>query len=161
MLQHLVRFGVAALMAAQVLPAVEAPPQSNFAPGVPRAGTPGVKPPEVVKQVDPKYSTDAMRAGIQGRAVLDAVIGADGSVELSQIRCSIHPSLDAQALKALSEWTFKPALLNGVPTPFVVEVEMEFRLHRQEEPPALPAIPGFMSSGSGARRTAPCTPPVK
>ena len=51
------------------------------------------------------------------------------------------------------------ALLNGVPTPFVVEVQMEFRLHREGEPRTVPAIPGFKSSGSGLKRAEPCTPP--
>ena len=163
MLRLLVCIGLIALPqvpgAPQILPAIEAPPLSNFAPGVPRAGTPGVTPPQVVKQVDPKYSNDAMRAGVQGRAVLDAVIGPDGSIERSRVRCSVHPSLDLQALEALSGWTFKPALLNGVPTSFVIEVEMEFRLHREGEPPALPSIAGFKTSGTGAGRSAPCTPP--
>ena len=163
MLRLLVGCGLVVALQVQsappVLPAIEAPPQSDFAPGVPRGGTPGVRPPEIIKQVDPTYSNDAMRAGVQGRTIIDAVIGSDGTIERSQVRCSVHPSLDAQALKALSAWTFKPALLNGVPTPFVVEVQMEFRLHREGEPRTLPAISGFKSSGSGVKPAEPCTPP--
>ena len=154
MLQHLIRYGlvvVASIVASAgqspVLPAI-ADPQADFAPGVPRASTPGATPPEVIKQVDPKYTSDAMHAGVQGLTILDAVIGADGSVEQSRVRCPLHPSLDAEAQKALSAWTFKPALLHGVPTRFVVEVRMEFRTHETGIPARPPAAPA----------TAPCTP---
>ena len=141
MLQHLIRYGlvvVASFVASEwqnpVLPAIT-DSQADFAPGVPRANTPGATPPEVLKRVDPKYTSGASRAGVQGTVVLDAIIAVDGSVELSRVRCSIDPGLDAQAQKALSAWTFRPALLNGAPTRFVVEVQMEFRIYENGVPP--------------------------
>lgn len=162
MLRLLVCFGLIALpqaqSAPQVLPAIEGPSQSDFAPGVPRQGTPGVTPPRLIKSVDPTYSNDAMRLGVQGTVILDAIVGADGAIEESRVRCSLHPSLDAQAVQAFRAWSFQPARLNGVPARFVVEVQMEFRLHDEREPPALTAIPG-LTSGSRSRRTGPCTPP--
>ena len=182
MFQHLIRYGLLVLVAScaassivaaqagaqsarmPVLPAIEAPPHSDFAPGVPRGGSPGVTPPQVINQVDPTYSNDAMLAGVQGVTVLDAVIGADGSVEQSRVRCSVHPSLDAQAQKAFSAWMFKPALLKGVPTRVVVEVQMQFRLHQEGEPRPLTAIPAlnlkFKSAGTSVRPATGCTAPL-
>lgn len=167
MLQHLICYGlvvVASIVASSaqnpVLPSIS-DPQADFAPGVPRASTPGATPPEVLTQIDPKYSSDAMRAGVQGMTTLDAVIGADGFVERSRVRCSLHPSLDAEAQKALGGWTFKPALLNGVPTRFVVEVRMEFRLATGGAAPRLTVDPegGFkvQSAGLRERRATGCT----
>lgn len=168
MLQHLVRCALLALIASgvprqtPVLPAIE-DPQADFAPGVPRSSTPGVTPPQILRQVHPMYTPDAMRAGVQGIVILDAVIGVKGSVEQSRVRCSLHPSLDAEAQNTVSAWIFKPAFLNGAPTPFVAEVQMEFRLGREGGPPRLTAIPGLnlkvQRAGSREKQTAPCVAP--
>ena len=158
MRQHLFLLVCMALMTAPVLggqtpvlPAI-VDPQSDFAPGVPRSSTPGVVPPELIKntQVGPKYTAGAARAGIQGSVILDAVIGVDGMVEQLRVRCSLDPGLDEEAQKTLRQWRFKPAMLNGAPTPFVVVVHMAFHLHEQGSgtPPKPPRVPTCRVSNS-------------
>jgi TonB family protein len=54
--------------------------------------TPDLVKPRVVRQPEPKYTSDAMKAKIQGDVLIDAVVGIDGTV----IRARITRSLDAQ-----------------------------------------------------------------
>ena len=78
-----------------------------------------VKPPIKLVDVKPVYPEDARAAGIEGVIILGIVIGEDGSVIETRVLRSI-PELDQAAIDAVSQWQFKPTLLNGEP----VEVEM-------------------------------------
>ena len=66
----------------------------------------------------PIYPPAAKKARIQGKVVLDAVIGTDGHVENLRV-LSGPPELQQSALDAVRQWTYKPYLLNGDP----IEVE--------------------------------------
>jgi TonB family protein len=66
----------------------------------------------------PVYPPAAKKAKIQGKVVLDAVIGTDGNVENLRV-ISGPQELQQSALDAVRQWTYKPYLLNGNP----VEVE--------------------------------------
>jgi protein TonB len=78
-----------------------------------------VKPPIKLIDVKPVYPEDARAAGIEGVIILGIVIGQDGSVIETRVLRSI-PELDQAAIDAVSQWQFKPTVLNGEP----VEVEM-------------------------------------
>jgi TonB family protein len=116
-------------VSAQIPEADEASWLEEFAPGVPRKGTPGLLLPKLRKSSHPKYTPAAMRAKIEGMVLMHAIVGADGHVEKSRVWRSLDTELDAQALKALSEWEFEPGQLNGAPTRVAVEVQMQFKLH--------------------------------
>ena len=92
--------------------------------------TAGVTLPKLLRQVDPKYTPDAMRAKVQGKVKLFAMVGVDGRIERSQVNESLHPDLDAAAISTLAEWRFEPGRLNDRPVRVAVEVQMEFKLHR-------------------------------
>lgn len=102
----------------------------TFAQGAATPATPGVSAPTLVSQVHPKYTPAAMKAGIQGRVVLFAVVGEDGQVKRSLVDSPLDPDLDQQALDALAQWRFRPATRDGRPVEVAVAVEMEFRTHR-------------------------------
>ena len=116
--------------AAQSVEADEAARLEEFAPGVPRKGTPGLALPKLLKSFQPKYTSAALRAKIEGTVVMHAIVGVDGRIEKSAVWRSLHEELDAQALSTLSEWKFEPGRLNGAPTRVAVEVEMMFRVHK-------------------------------
>jgi TonB family protein len=92
---------------------------------------PGIKPPRIIRQEDPKYTSAAMRARIQGVVTLDVVIGTDGAVRAARTRTSLDDKLglDNQAIEAVKRWRFEPAMLDGQPVPIVVLLEIYFRLH--------------------------------
>lgn len=78
-----------------------------------------VIPPQVVRQVKAYYTEEAKKAGIQGSVYLDAVVLTDGTVGEVRVTRSLDAKygLDAQAVKALKQWQFKPGTKDGKPIP--------------------------------------------
>lgn len=72
----------------------------------------------VLNRVNPVYPPDAKKAKIQGKVILDAVVGKDGTVENLKV-VSGPKELQQSSLDAVRQWTYKPFLQNGNP----VEVE--------------------------------------
>lgn len=102
-------------------------------PGVPPRPTAPSTPPHpsfvseanAVYRVLPVYPPIARQIGAQGPVVLRAVIARDGTVESLHVVSSAHPTLNQAALEAVSQWRFRPYLLNGV----AVEVEAEITVN--------------------------------
>ncbi len=70
--------------------------------------------------VQPKYTSAAMRAKVQGQVVVQAVVGTDGSVEKARVILGLDPDLDEQALIAIRQWSFQPGNLDGRAVPVAV-----------------------------------------
>jgi len=82
----------------------------------------------IVSKVEPAYPEQARAAGKQGLAVLDAIIGEDGSVE------QVHAiSGDALLVKAAAEavrqWKFEPYQFSGRPVRVETTIAVEFQLN--------------------------------
>jgi TonB family protein len=90
----------------------------------------------VVKTVPPVYPPLARQARIQGKVILDAVIGKDGKVQ-NATAVSGHALLIQAALDAVRQWEYRPTLLNGEPVEVSTQVEVTFALP-DEAPPAQP-----------------------
>ena len=104
-------------------------PDDDFAKDAVAQGTPGVRMPRVIRMVQPKYTSAAMRAKVQGQVVVQAVVGTDGSVEKARVILGLDPDLDEQALIAIRQWSFQPGNLDGRAVPVAVVCTLEFRLH--------------------------------
>jgi len=106
-----------------------APPAStgDLPPGVYRVG-PGVSAPRALKQVNPEYPEEAMKAKIQGAVAIEAVVTPEGNVVSPRVIRSLDPALDQAALRALKEWRFAPGMKDGRPVPVITTVEMTFTL---------------------------------
>jgi len=97
-----------------------------FAPGN------GVTWPEVRWEEKPKYTSDAMRAKIQGQVELEIIVREDGTVGEVRVVKSLDRTygLDQAAMEAAKKWRFKPGVdKNGLPVPTRVGLVLEFRLH--------------------------------
>ena len=99
-----------------------------------RVGDEGVVAPSVEKEVKPSYTPDALTARVEGRVQLECVVLPAGSVSLARVVEPLHPSLDAEALRALSKWRFKPGTKDGKAVPVRVEIEMSFDLRDGPRP---------------------------
>jgi protein TonB len=77
--------------------------------------------PETKKQ--PVYPEQAKKDRVEGKVVLAAVIGKDGTVENLRVVSGPSP-LQPSALDAVRQWRYKPYLLNGEP----VEVDTTIRV---------------------------------
>ena len=103
------------------------------APGVVRVGSPGVTIPRLLKDVKPQYTSDAMRAKIQGSVMLECVVLTDGTVGDVRVIRSLDGTygLDQEAIKAAKQWKFAPGTRNGEPVPVMVSIELTFVLGKE------------------------------
>ncbi len=74
---------------------------------------------KIISKVPPVYPPQAKKDHVQGRVVLDAIIGKDGSMENIKVIKSVREDLDQSAIDAVRQWKYQPYLLNGDP----IEVE--------------------------------------
>ena len=78
----------------------------------------------------PNYTEPAIRARIEGKVELQAVVNADGTVGRVTVLKSLYPDLDEEAISALRQWRFRPGVKAGKPVPVLVFVEMSFTLKK-------------------------------
>jgi len=90
----------------------------------------GVSPPVVLRQVTPQYTPDAMRAGIEGRVLLQGIVDPTGHLRDVSVVYSLDSrlGLDGEALKAFRQWRFTPGRLHGRPVPVAVTADFAFTL---------------------------------
>ena len=86
-----------------------------------------IKAPTKVRDVRPVYPPVAMQAKVSGMVIIETRVGKDGSVEDARVLRSV-PLLDQAALDAVLQWKFVPTLLNGVPTPVIMTVTVNFTI---------------------------------
>ena len=82
---------------------------------------------KLINRTMPRYPPLARQARVQGRVLLEAIIGEDGPIQ--KLRAiSGHPLLVPAALLAVKQWRYRPTLLNGQPVPVITQVEVRFTL---------------------------------
>jgi TonB family protein len=86
--------------------------------------------PVVTDKVDPAYPAELMREQVEGTVILYAVIHADGTVGDVRVLQSLHQDLDANAIRALGRWHFRPATKNGVPVDLEAVVRIPFKARK-------------------------------
>jgi len=82
----------------------------------------------LLKKQTPIYPQDAKQARISGTVILQAIIGRDGRVHEMRVIQAPWPSLAASAMWAVSQWQYKPYLLNGEPVDVETTVNVIFTL---------------------------------
>ena len=87
-----------------------------------------VRAPVLLSQLEPDYPEAARRAHKDGVVILEAVITADGAVDDVRILRSANPLLDAAAERAVRQWRYKPATLNGRAVSVYLTVTVTFGL---------------------------------
>jgi len=80
------------------------------------------------KFVEPVYPDAAKSAKLNGKVVLDAIIGKDGKIEKLQVISTTDPMFSTSALDAVRQWTYKPYLLNGDPTEVETTITVSYAL---------------------------------
>ena len=92
------------------------------------AKPPGLTIPTLVREVKPQYTPNAMRGKVQGNAEMEAIVERDGFVGPIRVTKPLDRELDIQAIRAVRQWRFTPALMNGEPVRCHVKIVMTFRL---------------------------------
>jgi TonB family protein len=75
----------------------------------------GVTAPTAVKASYPQYTSDAMKAGIQGCNVVEAVVLPDATVGDVKLIRSLDSKygMDERAVESAKKWVFKPGMKDG------------------------------------------------
>jgi bla regulator protein blaR1 len=83
-----------------------------------------VKPPKVIRAVDPNYQ------GKNGAVALWLIVGANGIPQNVKVTSSLDAKSDAEAIKAVQMWKFKPATKDGHPVAVQIAVHVNFHSPR-------------------------------
>jgi protein TonB len=107
----------------RVLPTIAAPPTTikrEFRTSTMLEGS-------LIRRVQPVYPPLARSARIQGSVVLEALIGRDGTMQNLKL-ISGHPRLVPAAIDAVSQWRYRPYILNGDPIEVETQIIVNFVL---------------------------------
>jgi periplasmic protein TonB len=83
--------------------------------------------PKLVRKVQPVYPAVAAMGRISGIVILEALVDVNGHVKKATPLRG-HPLFDEAAVTAVLQWRYKPLLLNGEPTEFILTVTVAFSL---------------------------------
>jgi protein TonB len=87
-----------------------------------------VRAPLLIASPEPEYPEGARRIHLEGLVILEAIISADGAVGDIRVVHSANPLLDAAAEKAVRQWRYRPATLNGRAVSVYLTVTVTFGL---------------------------------
>jgi TonB family protein len=89
--------------------------------------------PELRQTVDATYPLLGQHMRVQGSVVLQAVVGADGTIE--DLRVLSGPAiLTTAAQQAVRQWRFKPYLQNGQPVETKARITVNFSIRISDNP---------------------------
>ena len=91
-------------------------------------------PPVLVYHTQPQYSVEAQQKKVEGSVKLYAQIGTDGRAHRLRVIQSLGSGLDENAVAAVRQWRFRPALKNGRPVATESTIEVDFHLYNTGKP---------------------------
>jgi TonB family protein len=84
---------------------------------------------KLLNKVQPIYPAAAKDAGIEGTAILHAIIGMEGTpLSLDVMNSNADPELARAAVDAVSKWRYSATLLNGEPIEVDTTINVNFKL---------------------------------
>lgn len=89
----------------------------------------GITPPKLTLHKEPEFSDLARRMKYQGTGVLGLTVNEDGLPTNIHVLNPLGCGLDAQAVRAVEGWRFKPAEKDGKPIEAEIAVEVSFHLY--------------------------------
>jgi TonB family protein len=125
--QHLLPPGASAAPVADSGPAVGGVLQPPTTARPRRIGG-GVTQPQLLTKVDPAFGEAARAMKYSGIVLVDFVVDAEGMPSHFRILHPVGLGLDEQAVAAVSQYTFQPAMENGAPVVVELNVEVNFQI---------------------------------
>ncbi len=86
-----------------------------------------IKPPKLLKVVNPVYPEIARQSQVEGVVIIEATTDPSGRVANAKVLRSI-PLLDQAAVDAVKQWVYEPIKVKGKPIGIVFTVTVAFRL---------------------------------
>jgi TonB family protein len=91
-----------------------------------------IKPPRLVKKVDPVYPEQARQARVEGNVILGTRTDIHGRVSQVMVYSSKDFSLVQAAEDAVKQWVYEPLIIDGKPREAVFTTQVRFKLQKQE-----------------------------
>ena len=85
---------------------------------------------QLINRIEPVYPRMAILSGVQGQVRLHAIIARDGTVQSLSV-VSGHPLLAHAAMDAVSQWRYRPYVLNGETVEVETFITVNFRKDSQ------------------------------
>jgi TonB family protein len=105
-----------------------------------------VKPPKLVRQVDPVYPEAARKAGVEGLVILEATTDTYGRMADVKVLQGVE-ALNQAAIDAVKQWVYEPMVIDGKPRPVVFTVTVRFRLDDKKKPSVVGGVEGGVAGG--------------
>lgn len=87
-----------------------------------------VKPPKIMKKVNPKYPEEARREKVEGVVILGARIDKEGQVSRVIVQKGMDPFLNQAAVDAVKQWKYEPMIIKGKSVEALFTVTVRFAL---------------------------------
>jgi TonB family protein len=81
----------------------------------------------IIHRVEPLYPDLARQARLEGRVILDAIVGPDGTITELQAASGPEP-LARSAMDAVRWWRYEPFYVNGEPAAVETSIVVDFQL---------------------------------
>ena len=89
-----------------------------------------VKAPVIMKRVEPTYPPALVRAGMPGKVAVHCVIDKNGRVRDAQVVFATMPAFADSVLRAMKDWRYQPASLNGQAVDCYLDLTVDFGVVR-------------------------------
>jgi len=90
----------------------------------------GMTRPEIVHQVQPRYTELGRKSGTQGAVIVEAINDEQGRVTNVRVLRGLPMGLDQAAVDAIQQWRFRPATLQGQPVKVYYTLTVNFTIQR-------------------------------
>jgi protein TonB len=87
------------------------------------------RPPQIDRQVPPRYPNAALNEKRTGVVLVEALVSSTGCISGARVLASEHVDLAGEALRSVVQWRFKPALRDGKPEATIVHIPLSFRIY--------------------------------
>ncbi|HVN92104.1 MAG TPA: TonB family protein [Terracidiphilus sp.] len=88
----------------------------------------GVSAPEVIHSVQPQFTAEARSQNHQGVVAVQLIVDSQGSPQDVRVVRSLGMGLDEEAIAAVKQYRFKPAMYEGHPVAVQMVIDVDFRL---------------------------------
>jgi TonB family protein len=110
-----------------------------------------VSSPTILSKVDPHYSEAARKANVSGTVLVNLCIDEQGNPSDVHVSRGVGMGLDENAVEAVKQYKFKPAMENGKPVLVEINIEISFRLN-SKQPAAYESDPKFLAAMADGKK---------
>ena len=84
--------------------------------------------PRLLSKVDPQFSEQASKTGFSGAVLINFIVDTNGLPRNVHVLRGVGMGLDENAVAAVKQYTFSPAMEDGKPVPVSLNVEVNFHI---------------------------------